>query len=296
MPKCCGCSGADGAGGVCWTGEPSGPTGCWPQVSTGAGATCGACVVACNAENNIAVVGREEVRRGRELHWLRIDRYFSDSTPEQRTDANEEPAEYPEIVFQPMLCQHCDDAPCENVCPVLATVHSSEGLNQQAYNRCFGTRYCANNCPYKVRRFNWLDYTDPDTFIYNPIDDLGRMVLNPDVTIRARGVMEKCSFCQQRIQAAKLDAKKAGKALPDGAIQPACAQACAAGAITFGDVNNADSKVSSLYPKHSPFEYDPPRKGYDRAFFVIEEVKTRPSVAYLIKVRNRKPIAAAVKA
>jgi molybdopterin-containing oxidoreductase family iron-sulfur binding subunit len=257
---------------------------------------CGACVVACNAENNVSVVGREEVRRGREMHWIRIDRYYSDSTPENPTDPNEDPAEYPEVVFQPMLCQHCDDAPCENVCPVLATVHSSEGLNQQAYNRCFGTRYCANNCPYKVRRFNWLDYTNTERFIYNPVDDLGRMVLNPDVTVRARGVMEKCSFCQQRIQAAKLEAKKAGKPLADGAIQPACAQACAAGAIYFGDINNAESKVASLYPKHSPFEYDPPRKGYDRAYFVIEEIKTRPSIAYLVKVRNRQPLTAAVKA
>ena len=253
---------------------------------------CGACVVACNAENNVAVVGRDEVRRGREMHWIRIDRYFSDSTPDKKGDWNENPAEEPDITFQPMLCQHCGDAPCENVCPVLATVHSSEGLNQQAYNRCFGTRYCANNCPYKVRRFNWFDYTNQKNFQYSPtaVDEqhgLERFVLNPDVSIRARGVMEKCSFCAQRLQAGKLEAKKAGRVLHEDDVKVACAQACPSGAIYFGDVMDEAHQVAHLWPKNSLVTREG-KKGYDRAFHVIEELKTRPSIAYLVKVRNRK--------
>ncbi|MBX3102519.1 MAG: TAT-variant-translocated molybdopterin oxidoreductase [Bacteroidetes bacterium] len=230
---------------------------------------CGACVVNCQSENNIPVVGKDEIRRGRELHWMRIDRYYS-------ADANdpELAQENPEVVFQPMMCQHCDNAPCENVCPVLATVHSSEGLNQQAYNRCFGTRYCANNCPYKVRRFNWLDYTEPKNFVYNPVDNIGRMVLNPDVTVRARGVMEKCSFCVQRLQAGKLAAKADGRKLQDSDIQTACSKNCPAGAIVFGDVNDPDSAISKYYND-------------ERTYFVLEELKVLPSVAYKVKVRNK---------
>ncbi len=248
---------------------------------------CGACVISCQVENNVPVVGKTEVRRGRDMHWIRIDRYYStDSTPDDPKDWNEDPGENPKVVFEPMLCQHCNNAPCENVCPVLATVHSSEGLNQQAYNRCFGTRYCANNCPYKVRRFNWLDYTyreDQDGLIhqafktefkYNPaIDDLGRMVLNPDVTVRARGVMEKCSFCVQRLQAGKLKAKSEGRPLRDGEIQTACSQSCPAGAIKFGDINDPNSAVFKYFNN-------------ERAFMVIEEVKTLPNISYLMKVRN----------
>lgn len=260
---------------------------------------CGACIVACNAENNIPVVGRDEVRRGRELHWLRIDRYYSDTTKDKK-DWNEDPEEYPDITFQPMLCQHCGDAPCENVCPVLATVHSSEGLNQQAYNRCFGTRYCANNCPYKVRRFNWFDYTNKDKFMYSPtasdeINGLERFVLNPDVTIRARGVMEKCSFCAQRLQAGKLEAKKAGRLLHENDVKPACAQACAADCIYFGDLMDDNHQVAHLWPKDSLVTREG-KKGYDRAFHVIEELKTRPSIAYLVRVRNRKETKGSPKA
>jgi molybdopterin-containing oxidoreductase family iron-sulfur binding subunit len=253
---------------------------------------CGACVVSCQVENNVPVVGKTEVRRGRDMHWIRIDRYYStDSTPDDPKDWNEDPGENPKVVFEPMLCQHCNNAPCENVCPVLATVHSSEGLNQQAYNRCFGTRYCANNCPYKVRRFNWLDYTfreDQDGLIhqafktefkYNPaIDDLGRMVLNPDVTVRARGVMEKCSFCVQRLQAGKLKAKTEGRPLRDGEIQTACSQSCPAGAIKFGDINDPNSVVAKYFNN-------------ERAFMVLEEIKTLPNISYLMKVRNEPQLA-----
>jgi MoCo/4Fe-4S cofactor protein with predicted Tat translocation signal len=237
---------------------------------------CGACVISCQAENNVAVVGKDEVRRGREMHWIRIDRYFSSSA-----DNIEAGAEQPEVVFQPMLCQHCDNAPCESVCPVLATTHSSEGLNQMTYNRCIGTRYCANNCPYKVRRFNWWDYANQDQlfpngakFPYNPVDELGRMVLNPDVTVRARGVMEKCTFCVQRLQAAKLEAKKEGRMIKDAEVQPACANSCPSGAIVFGDLNDPDSAISKYY-------------NTERSFHVIEQVKTLPHVSYMTKVRNK---------
>jgi len=215
---------------------------------------CSACVVSCQAENNVPVVGRDEVVREREMHWLRIDRYYTGSG--ERVSA----------IYQPMLCQHCDNAPCETVCPVLATVHSSEGLNQQIYNRCVGTRYCANNCPYKVRRFNWFDYPHEDR--------LQNMVLNPDVVVRSRGVMEKCSLCVQRIQEQKIEAKTAAKPLEDGAIRTACEQSCPARAITFGDLGDPESRVARL--------------AHDRrAYRVLEELNVKPSVAYLADVRNR---------
>ncbi|HTQ79105.1 MAG TPA: 4Fe-4S dicluster domain-containing protein, partial [Thermoanaerobaculia bacterium] len=221
---------------------------------------CAACVVACQAENNVAVVGKEEVRRGREMHWIRIDRYYSGSE-----DA-------PATVYQPMMCQHCDHAPCETVCPVLATVHSSDGLNQQAYNRCIGTRYCANNCPYKVRRFNWFNYARNDHFDYHMNSDLGRMVLNPDVVVRSRGVMEKCSLCTQRIQEGKLKGRHRPQGLQDGDIKTACQQACPTDAIVFGDLNDHASQVARLHE-------DP------RHYRVLEELGTRPGVVYLTKLR-----------
>ena len=242
---------------------------------------CGACVVACNAENNVAVVGKNEVLRFHDMHWLRIDRYFSG-------DIND--PESIQTIFQPMLCQHCDNAPCENVCPVAATSHSSEGINQMVYNRCIGTRYCANNCPYKVRRFNWADYLGADSFDDNQPtkgvgaldpavlmmnDDLTRMVLNPDVTVRSRGVMEKCSFCVQRQQEGKLKAKKENRVLADSDTSTACAQACPADAIVFGNVHNRESQVNKVRAE-----------GKNRLFYVLEQIHTLPNISYLAKVRN----------
>jgi MoCo/4Fe-4S cofactor protein with predicted Tat translocation signal len=234
---------------------------------------CGACVVACTAENNVAVVGKPEVLRGHEMQWLRIDRYFSGDM------------DNPNVVFQPMLCQHCDNAPCENVCPVAATNHSSEGLNQMAYNRCIGTRYCANNCPFKVRRFNWADYMGADSFpdnqghlsdvVHTMNDDLTRMVLNPDVTVRSRGVIEKCSFCVQRLQEGKLQAKRESRPLVDSDIKVACQQACAGGCITFGNVNDPNSEVAKIR-----------RDNPNRTFHVLEPLHVLPSISYLAKVRN----------
>lgn len=229
---------------------------------------CSACVLACNTENNIPVVGKLEVLRVHEMQWIRIDRYYTGNEDE------------PEVVRQPVMCQHCDNAPCENVCPVAATNHSSEGLNQMVYNRCIGTRYCNNNCPYKVRRFNWLDYTGADSIPNNRYDpanmtvDLTRMRHNPDVTVRAKGVIEKCSFCVQRIQEKKLTAKLEGRPLYDGEIQTACMQSCSADAIVFGDVNDPESRVSKLMK-------DP------RNYGLLEEIHTLPSVGYLTKIRNR---------
>lgn len=240
---------------------------------------CGACVIACGVENNVPVVGKSEVARFHDMHWLRIDRYFSGD------DYNN-----PDVVFQPMMCQHCDNAPCENVCPVNATNHSTEGLNQMAYNRCIGTRYCANNCPFKVRRFNWADYTGADSFannqdqvvvgklspsVHDMNDDLSRMVLNPDVTVRSRGVMEKCSFCVQRLQEGKLNAKKAGRPLEDSDIQTACQQACPADCFTFGNVNNPNSEISQTRKNNSL-----------RLFYSLEQLHVLPNVDYLTKVRN----------
>lgn len=254
---------------------------------------CGACVVACNVENNVALVGKEEVLMRREMHWLRIDRYYSSSAPAEDRKGLEKAAENPEVVFQPMLCQHCNNAPCETVCPVAATTHSSEGLNQMTYNRCIGTRYCANNCPYKVRRFNWFKYHDNQQFYQpNPAmnTDLGRMVLNPDVTVRSRGVMEKCSFCVQRIQGGKLNAKKERRKLKDGEVVTACAAACTTGAIVFGDMNDPESKVRKLLKLEDiptrPTYYDKLSKN-PRAYRVIEEIGTKPNIFYLSKVRNK---------
>ncbi|MEM9846244.1 MAG: TAT-variant-translocated molybdopterin oxidoreductase [Bacteroidota bacterium] len=234
---------------------------------------CGACVVACQSENNIPVVGKKEVGRHHEMAWLRIDRYFFGD------------AENPNVVYQPMMCQHCDNAPCENVCPVAATPHNNEGLNQMAYNRCIGTRYCANNCPYKVRRFNWLDYTTADLWPGNEpringeeipfgADNLTRMVLNPDVTVRSRGVIEKCSFCVQRIQEAKLTAKMEGRRLRDDDVRSACSTACPTGGITFGDRNNKGDKLDKVW--HSDLNY-----------IALEQTNVRSSVKYAVKIVNK---------
>jgi molybdopterin-containing oxidoreductase family iron-sulfur binding subunit len=243
---------------------------------------CSACVVACTAENNVSVVGKMQVQRAHEMHWLRIDRYFT---------FNSDNHEDVDVVFQPMLCQHCDNAPCENVCPVAATNHSTEGLNQMTYNRCIGTRYCANNCPYKVRRFNWLDYTGADSFPdnQNPMigsymdesvlqmnDDLTRMVLNPDVTVRSRGVIEKCSFCVQRLQETKLEAKKQEDPTLVRNVKTACMQACPTHAISFGNVNDKESDVYKI--RHEDQKH--------RAFYVMEQLHVLPNVSYLAKVRN----------
>ena len=234
---------------------------------------CGACTIACMAENNIPVVGKTEVHRHHEMAWLRIDRYFLGDV------------ENPNVVYQPMMCQHCDNAPCENVCPVAATNHSSEGLNQMTYNRCIGTRYCANNCPYKVRRFNWLDYTTADLFPVNQYDvngeeipygadNLTRMVLNPDVTVRSRGVIEKCSFCVQKIQEGKLTAKSEGRGLMDGEVKTACQTSCPTGAITFGDINDKNSEIVK-------------KNKTSISYKVLEEINTRSSVDYSAKIFNK---------
>lgn len=238
---------------------------------------CGACVIGCISENNIQVVGRQEVLNRRDMHWIRIDRYYSSDAEPEDVKGLEMAAANPEVVFQPMLCQQCSNAPCETVCPVLATTHSTEGLNQMVYNRCIGTRYCANNCPYKVRRFNWWKYFDNDNFDFHFNNDLGKMVINPDVTVRSRGVMEKCTFCVQRIQEGKLTAKKERRRpLPDE-IQTACAQACPTDAIIFGDLNNPESTISQIL--ETEFE--------GRAFQVLEEINTRPQISYLTKIRNK---------
>lgn len=232
---------------------------------------CSACVIACQAENNIAVIGKEEVKNKRIMHWIRLDRYYSTVGTEIGAPVE---SENPEVVHQPVMCQHCDNAPCENVCPVAATPHSKEGLNQMAYNRCIGTRYCMNNCPYRVRRFNWYQYINNDKFDYNFNEELSKMVLNPDVVVRERGVVEKCSFCVQRIQEKKLDAKKENRVPVDGEIQTACVQACPSKALVFGDMNDKESKIS----KHME---DP------RMYNLLEELHTLPSVGYLTKVRNK---------
>lgn len=246
---------------------------------------CGACIVSCQVENNVPVVGKQEVLNRREMHWIRIDRYYTFNEDGMMIDKEKEynmiqNGDNVQVAFQPVMCMQCDNAPCETVCPVLATVHSDEGLNQMVYNRCVGTRYCANNCPYKVRRFNWFSYTDNPKFYNNPSQtDLGRMVLNPDVTVRARGVMEKCTFCVQRIQAGKLEAKRNNRGVLDGDIKTACQQSCPSGAIIFGDLNDENSEVSKLFLN-------------ERAYGIIEELNVLPSVNYLTKVRNTQSIKA----
>ena len=254
---------------------------------------CAACVIACHAENNVPVVGKEEVRRSRDMHWLRIDRYYSSDDTFEQDDAKkdgfsglfgdngslggfgemEDPAANPQVAFQPVMCQHCNHAPCETVCPVAATSHGRQGQNHMAYNRCVGTRYCANNCPYKVRRFNWFLYNNNDEFDYFMNDDLGRMVLNPDVVVRSRGVMEKCSMCIQMTQKTILDAKRDGREIKDGELQTACSAACSSGSMIFGDRNDNHSKVAKL-------EHD------KRTYHLLESVGTKPNVFYQTKVRN----------
>ncbi len=272
---------------------------------------CGACVVACHAENNVPVVGKDEVRVGRDMHWLRIDRYYSSTVVDKQEDAKmtleefkaqnpglanqeverrytekvlelsrgdlfdalENPAENPQVAFQPMMCQHCNHAPCETVCPVAATSHGRQGQNQMAYNRCVGTRYCANNCPYRVRRFNWFNYAENEEFDFNMNNEYGKMVLNPDVVVRSRGVMEKCSMCIQMTQATILKAKKEGRAVNKDEFETACSQACSTGAMVFGDINNSEDTVAAL-------------KEDNRAFHVLDYIGTKPNVVYQVKVRN----------
>ena len=232
---------------------------------------CGACVVACYAENNIPVVGKEQVANGRHMSWLTLER-FQDEIKDESTGITRI-----DTRVLPQLCQHCENAPCEPVCPVFATYHNPEGINLMVYSRCVGTRYCSNNCSYKVRRFNWFAYAENDEFDYNMNNDLGRMVLNPDVNVRGRGVMEKCSLCIQMTQKTILDAKKDGRRVVDGEFQTACSNACSDGAIVFGDINDKDSKISELNQK-------------DRAYRLLESIGTKPNVLYQVKVTNSKKV------
>ncbi len=273
---------------------------------------CGACVIACHAENNVPVVGKDEMRVGRDMHWLRIDRYYSSETTDVGAAENkmsieefskkypniaekdlerayaekvlelsggdlfatlEKESENPTVAFQPMMCQHCNHAPCETVCPVAATSHGRQGQNQMAYNRCVGTRYCANNCPYRVRRFNWFNYSNNNEFDFNMNDEYGKMVLNPDVVVRSRGVMEKCSMCIQMTQATILKAKREGRKVQKDEFATACSQACSTGAMVFGDVNNTEDTVSHLAEDK-------------RAFHVLDYIGTKPNVVYQVKVNN----------
>ncbi|AWH73379.1 quinol:cytochrome C oxidoreductase [Dokdonia sp. Dokd-P16] len=254
---------------------------------------CGACVIACHAENNVPVVGKSEIRRSRDMHWLRIDRYYSSEETFELDDTKkndfsglggdqgslggfgelEDPAANPQVAFQPIMCQHCNHAPCETVCPVAASAHGKQGQNHMTYNRCVGTRYCANNCPYKVRRFNWFLYNGNDEFDYHMNNDLGRMVINPDVTVRSRGVMEKCSMCIQMTQKTILDAKRDGRKVKDGEFATACSNACTSGALAFGDINDKESEIETL-------------RTDDRMYHLLEHVGTKPNVFYQTMVRN----------
>lgn len=259
---------------------------------------CGACVIACQAENNVPTVGKEQMRMSRDMYWLRIDRYYSDITYADpagkltqevalESDPDNEPQQYkrlikpqaenPDVIFQPMMCQHCNHAPCETVCPVGATSHGRQGQNMMAYNRCVGTRYCANNCPYKVRRFNWFNWANNDKYDFQMNNDLGRMVLNPDVVVRTRGVIEKCSFCIQSTQATILKAKRENRVVRDDEFMDACAcaAACGTGAMKFGDINDDKSQVRQVSKDK-------------RSYVLLEEIGTKPNVIYQVKVRNRK--------
>jgi molybdopterin-containing oxidoreductase family iron-sulfur binding subunit len=211
-------------------------------------------VIACQSENNVPTVGKKYVMQGREMHWIRIDRYYKGSP------------EAPEAAFMPMMCQHCENAPCETVCPVLATVHNDEGLNEMVYNRCVGTRYCSNNCPYKVRRFNWFNYMKKRE---EPL----HMAYNPDVTVRPRGVMEKCTFCVQRIRRTTNKARDEKRPLKDGEIKPACAESCPSDSMVFGDLNDPNSRVSRMFQDK-------------RSYKLLEELNAAPRIAYQTRIRN----------
>jgi Fe-S-cluster-containing dehydrogenase component len=228
---------------------------------------CASCVIACSVENNVPTVGKEEVLNGREMHWMRIDRYYSGSP------------DNPDCAQQPVACQNCEDAPCESVCPVLATVHNSEGLNLQVYNRCVGTRYCSNNCPYKNRHFNFYEYSG--SYAHGRYSALRgsplELALNPRVTVRSKGVMEKCTFCVQRINAAHVRSQMLGRPIEDGDLQTACQQTCPTQAITFGNINNAAAEVMQARAGHNAA----------RSYRLLEHLNTQPTVAYLARIRNR---------